>query len=505
MFGVVAAPGLKPLDGAVDALASLDPADLDGEDAAELLVELRRVTAKLAAVEARLVAAVDRDRPWAEAGYRSTANWLAASDNTSMADAHATVRLARRLRSMPATAAALVAGDITRAHAERLATLAGPDTAEEFARSEEMLVGQARSMRWADFTKACAYWLRHARPDGPDPDAADHAHRHVTIHEGLRGTGLLEGELTPVAKATIGAELARIEAELFAADWAAAQAVHGDATTTAHLARTPRQRRHDALVEMATRSATAPADGKRPRPLVSVLVGAEAFAKVCELADGTVISPGTVASLADEMVVERIVMDGPSRVLDIGRARSFVGAARRAVEIVDRRCTLGPACDVPAERCEIDHVWRSTTACGSDHLPAATGRDHPGPGRGPGRSGSHGSSCSAAASPTASATTPPGRRTERGPSDHVSGASTGSARRGGTRSGSVAPGPSTGSRSCGATGSPHAEHVGTISARCPQVRCTVSTGGPAGAAQRSPHCRMAVATVHRSRPLGVSR
>src|SRR5690606_39799599 len=124
-------------------------------------------------------------------------------------------------------------------------------------------------------------------------------------------------------------ELARIEAELFAAAWAAAKAVHGDATTTAHLARTPRQRRHDALVEMATRSATAPADGKRPRPLVSVLVGAEAFTKVCELADGTVVSPGTVASLADEMVVERIVMDGPSRVLDIGRARSFVGAADR--------------------------------------------------------------------------------------------------------------------------------------------------------------------------------
>src|SRR5690606_24677416 len=114
MCGVVAAPELKPLDGAVDALASLDPAELDGGDAAELLVELRRATAKLAAVEARLVAAVHRDRPWAEEGYRSTANWLAASDNTSMADAHATVRLARRLRSMPATAAALAAGATSR-------------------------------------------------------------------------------------------------------------------------------------------------------------------------------------------------------------------------------------------------------------------------------------------------------------------------------------------------------------------------------------------------------
>src|SRR5690606_18136942 len=184
---------LKPLDGAVDALASLDPAEHDGGDAAELLVELRRATAKLAAVEARLVAAVDRDRPWAEEGYRSTANWLAASDNTSMADAHATVRLARRLRSMPATAAALAAGDVTRAHAGRLATLAGPDTAEEFARSEEVLVGQARSMRWADFAKACAYWLRHARPDDPDPDAAEHHHRHLTTPAGLPGPAPGEG------------------------------------------------------------------------------------------------------------------------------------------------------------------------------------------------------------------------------------------------------------------------------------------------------------------------
>lgn len=107
----------------------------------------------------------------------------------------------------------------------------------------------------------------------------------------------------------------------------------------------------------ATRSATAPADGKRPRPRLSVLVGYDAFRQVCELADGTLLSAASVARLLDDAVVERIVMDGPSRVLDIGRARSFTGAARRAVEIVDPRCT-GPGCEVPAERCEIDHIWR---------------------------------------------------------------------------------------------------------------------------------------------------
>ena len=78
---------------------------------------------------------------------------------------------------------------------------------------------------------------------------------------------------------------------------------------------------------------------------------------MCELADGTLLSALTGADLLDEAVVERIVFDSPSRVVDLGRARRFVGAARRAVEVRDRHC-IDPGCDVPAERCEVDHVWR---------------------------------------------------------------------------------------------------------------------------------------------------
>jgi hypothetical protein len=205
---------MQPLDGVVDALAALDVEGLDGLRAADLLVELRRVRAKLAAVEARLVARVDTARPWAEAGYLGTAAWLAASDHTSLDEARTDVRLAPRLGSRPATARALAAGDIT---------------------------------------------LSHARRDkDPDPDKPDRDHRNVSLHDGLRGTGLLSGELTPAAKAEVRSELDRLERRLFEADWAAAKAVHGEAVTVAHLARTPAQRRHDALVEMARRSATAP-------------------------------------------------------------------------------------------------------------------------------------------------------------------------------------------------------------------------------------------------------
>lgn len=107
---------------------------------------------------------------------------------------------------------------------------------------------------------------------------------------------------------------------------------------------------------MARRAVTAPVDGKRPGPLISVLVGYETFAgRICELASGTVITPGTVAKLLDEAVIERIVFDGPSRVIDLGRARRFTGALRRALEVRDRGCTHH-SCDAPLERCQGDHI-----------------------------------------------------------------------------------------------------------------------------------------------------
>jgi hypothetical protein len=68
VFGVVETPEVRPLDGAVDDVGAVDPAGLDDRSLGEVLVELRRVRARLAAVEARLVDAVDTRRPWAPAG-----------------------------------------------------------------------------------------------------------------------------------------------------------------------------------------------------------------------------------------------------------------------------------------------------------------------------------------------------------------------------------------------------------------------------------------------------
>jgi hypothetical protein len=345
------------LAGAIDALLALDPDTLDDRELAELAVELHRQQSRLAAATTRVTAAVDTRGVSAEDGSRTCGAWLARRCRLPLVQARAEARLGRRLPTMPETRAAFGAGDITARHAAVLGSLNTGRTAGLFARDEAALVDDARGLSWPEFCVAIDYWRQHADPDGAERDAEhDEALRRVHLSPGLRGTGILDGRLTPLGRATVAGALGRIEHELFEADWAQARAEHGDQACGAHIARTPAQRRHDALVELARRAMAAPADGRRPEPLVSVLVGYETFrGRVCQLADGTVVTPGTVASLLGEAWIERVVFDGASRVVDLGQARRFTGAARRALEIRDRHCTH-PGCDEPAQRCQGDHI-----------------------------------------------------------------------------------------------------------------------------------------------------
>jgi hypothetical protein len=121
------------------------------------------------------------------------------------------------------------------------------------------------------------------------------------------------------------------------------------------LPRTPAQRRADAMVEMAKRASTVAEGGKAPKPLFTVLVGEQTFAKVCELAGGTVITPGTLVPHLTSAQIERIVFDGPKRVIEVSAGRCFVGAMRRAVQVRDRECA-DEYCEQPAEHCQIDHI-----------------------------------------------------------------------------------------------------------------------------------------------------
>ncbi len=231
-------------------------------------------------------------------------------------------------------------------------------TAAAMGRDEELLVSKAAGLGFPGFVRAVAYWSQLADPDGGEDKAAKQADaRRFHLSQGFEGTWLGDLVLDPVSGAIVDTALRRITDELFDADWSEAKARVGEHVGAGDLRRTPAQRRADALVEMAVRSGMAPAGGRRPEPLFTVLVGWESFAgPMCELANGSVVTPGTVAGWLDRAWAERVVFDTPSRVIDVGETRRlFTGALRRAIEVRDREC-FEDSCDVPAEWCEVDHI-----------------------------------------------------------------------------------------------------------------------------------------------------
>jgi len=329
----------------IDALVAADPLGLADGDT---VVELHRQCERLAAVLVRAAAAFDAGRSWEADGARSSASWLAARCRTPVSATRRRVRLGRELRSMPAAETAWLAGDVGEAHVEPLAAVRRRVGGEVFDADEERLVEHARTMGHRAFGQVLAYWEQAADPDGVERDAeAQRDGRRVHLSESFGGTWLLDGVLDPISGEIVATALDRIGEELFKVEWAE----HGRAV------RSPAQRRADALVEMARRAGAAPAGGRLPAPLFTVFVGYETLAgRMCELAGGSVVPPGSLLPWLTEAYIERVVFDGPDRVMNVGvRRRFFEGATRRAVEVRDREC-YSEFCDEPAGRCEIDHV-----------------------------------------------------------------------------------------------------------------------------------------------------
>jgi hypothetical protein len=221
----------------LDGLVDDDPLGLSDGELADAMVELRRQQARLAAVVAEVTAAFDARQLHAEHGARSTTDWVAVHARIPRPQAGREVREARRLRTMPATRAAVRDGDINPAHVRVLCRLAGhPRAGQHFTDGETNLVGHATELRFDDWQQLAHHWLAAADPDGPEHKRQrDHDLRRFSVPIGLDGVGHPDGYLTPLASKTVDEALARIERELFQADWAAARDTHGDDTTVTHL------------------------------------------------------------------------------------------------------------------------------------------------------------------------------------------------------------------------------------------------------------------------------
>lgn len=337
--------GIDDLKEAIDSLLAIELSELTDDELHELVTTLQRQRHRLAAVAARAISAWDRRLVWADNGARSAAARLANDTSASASSTGTEVRRARQLRSMPATAGALAGGDLSPDHVDLLARANRPWRNASFADHEDTLVEQCKVLRFHDARKMVDYWCVRADADAAEDQAERQRNAaHLDVSSTLDGTVVINGLLDPIGGSIVSTELARLERELYLAD-------QRDGVT-----RTASQRRAAALVEMATRSATAPADGRRPRPLFTVLVGDGTASQLCELANGTVTTAGQLVRWAGEADLETVLFDGPSTVISVSHRRRFTGALRRAVEVRDRRCQHTSGCDVSADQCDVDHI-----------------------------------------------------------------------------------------------------------------------------------------------------
>ncbi|MDZ7734299.1 MAG: DUF222 domain-containing protein [Acidimicrobiia bacterium] len=187
------------------AARALEAEDLDWLDHREQLLALERERERFEHTVGLLVSDCEARGASARDSAKSMADWLATHTGQRRAVTGSRVWLAVRLRSMPATDAAMAAGDITGSHATVLTNAQNPRTAEAFARDEAMLVDTARTVTADQLVRVVAHWLHHVDTDGPEPHTPDNDEFHLSeLPDGrLKGDFTLSGDAAIRAKAII--------------------------------------------------------------------------------------------------------------------------------------------------------------------------------------------------------------------------------------------------------------------------------------------------------------
>jgi hypothetical protein len=330
------------------------------------------------------VACFDAARNWEPDGACSAKAWLKSECRLSARQAASQVRRGRHLRHLPETAEAFARGDITGDAVDVLVSADHGNTEDALHLAEKKLVEQACRLRHDRFVQYMNYWKQTIDQDGTDEDAEKRRNqRDVYLVQGFGGIWFGQMTLDPVSGTIVANELDRLEQMLFDAEWAETRERLGREPAVSDLPRSPNQRRADALVEMASRSKSAPHDRRCPAPLFTVLVDYETLhGRISQLENGTVVPPGSLLRWLPEADVERagfkvggrVEIGAPSKLSALtGTAleravftpkvraeippasRLYTGSTRRSIEVRDQTCTH-PTCDVPASHCQVDHI-----------------------------------------------------------------------------------------------------------------------------------------------------
>jgi hypothetical protein len=313
-----------------DTLAGLCDNELEA-----VVLELARVRQALDAAWMLALDAARRRQLHVRHGARDTATWIASVTGDRREAARRDVVVAEQVAGAPVAAQALATGTVSTAQAAELAR-AGDLPVDV----QEALAQQASRMPVEQLAREVSRARLDHGPGDPETVAAltitPHATR-VRVEADLDGEG---GEL--VAKAV---DLAVDRLDLPTDLPYAQRRALGLVVVCRH------------FVEHVDDGGDARTGGRPHVLAVATLEVLEArTGGSARLESGVVIRGEVARRLACDAGVSRVVTNGRSEVLDVGRTtRSITPALARAVIVRDRHCT-DPDCHAPPWACEIQHI-----------------------------------------------------------------------------------------------------------------------------------------------------
>jgi hypothetical protein len=293
------------------------------------------------------VAEYDR-RKVAEREYvLTTRQWLRRFCRMSSTAASRTLATAKALTSMPHVAKLGSNGDIPPEAVHQLAS-AQREHPEEFLLHEPVLADIASYLGPKDLRVALGHWRQQVEGGDGATEAADRVRRRrLRMSQTFEGMWHQEGLLDPESGHIVNTAL---------------RSITDPANLDPDDHRTRPQRMVDAAVDICRfwldHNDTAATSGGT-KPHITVTVDHDTLTRGTNrppAIDGTPISFEAMRRLLCDADVTRIVADGASQPLDVGRTvRTVTPAIRRALDLRDNGCTWN-GCDAPPGWCDAHHI-----------------------------------------------------------------------------------------------------------------------------------------------------
>jgi hypothetical protein len=286
------------------------------------------------------LAEVDRRGEWELDGSASMTAWVRTHLGWTNQHANRSLKVARRLRGLPVTAGAWVAGSLSDGQVEVIVANVTDRRAGLWADHETELVPLLADNDVRDTTIAMQAWAAKADAILDEVEPPTESPAEAMLATTLDGRGYLRGSFDAEGTEVIATGLRLADS--------------GDLDTPSAL------RQGQALVDVF-RFFLDHQDtklGKRHRPHLNVVVNETDLrdAGPGRTLGGVPLPGSTIRRIACDANVHRVITDGASSILDYGRAtRTIPPAVYTSLVLRDFGCRF-PGCDRPSEWCEGHHI-----------------------------------------------------------------------------------------------------------------------------------------------------